>query len=121
MRGGVNNLSQSDALNTLNFFKERTERYIIASGKTSSGWWRKWSDGFIEQGGFESKSGTGDVIVNFKYPFSSDKSVTVTLGTKSTTPNIGTINCVKTLSTSNMVVYNGSHVNFGFYWNACGY
>lgn len=24
---------------------------IVESGKTSTGWWRKWSDGFIEQGG----------------------------------------------------------------------
>ena len=27
------------------------EHVVVESGETSTGWWRKWSDGFIEQGG----------------------------------------------------------------------
>ena len=39
-------------LKTLSFFKEHMgEHVVVESGETSTGWWRKWSDGFIEQGG----------------------------------------------------------------------
>lgn len=95
--------------------------HVVDFWKSGKNWYRKWSDGFIEQGGFESKSGGGEVTVNFKHPFSSTECVTVTLGTKSVTFNTATINCVKTLSTSSMVISNGSYVDAGFYWRACGY
>ena len=41
---------------------------IVEQGKTSSGWWRKWSDGFIEQGGV--LSGNESTVITFHFPFS---------------------------------------------------
>lgn len=73
--GGVNSLSQSrsvtahpDILKTLGWVKERTSNSVIVeSGKTSTGWWRKWSDGFIEQGGsITLKEGVNTTITFLK-------------------------------------------------------
>ena len=57
--GGADSTSQSrsatahpDVLKTLGWVKEHlSDSVIVESGKTSTGWWRVWSDGFIEQGG----------------------------------------------------------------------
>ena len=44
--------AHSDVLKALRHLNERSsDSVIVESGKTSTGWWRKWSDGFIEQGG----------------------------------------------------------------------
>ena len=38
---------------------------IVESGKTASGWWRKWSDGFIEQGGSLTLREGGNTTITF--------------------------------------------------------
>lgn len=52
-----------DVLKALRHLNERTsDSVIVESGKTSTGWWRKWSDGFIEQGGTEEAPGNPSTV-----------------------------------------------------------
>lgn len=64
--GGANAKSiapNNDVLKALEFLKGRSgESVIVESGKTSTGWWRKWSDGFIEQGGSFTPSKSNTLI-----------------------------------------------------------
>lgn len=45
----------------LEFLKNRNsaDAYVVETGSEGSDWYRVWSDGFIEQGGRVSRSGTG--------------------------------------------------------------
>lgn len=84
-------------------------------------WYRKWSNGRIEQGGFVSAYDYQKLTVSFPCEFTSSEGVTVLLGTKTTYFQEASINAVNSVSTSSMVVYNGSKVNLGFYWQAIGF
>lgn len=53
--------------------------YVHETWRNGANWYRKWSDGWIEQGGTTAYSGTGIKNVSFPTAFSSDKfSVNVT-------------------------------------------
>lgn len=72
--GWVNSLSQSrsvtanpDVLKALRHLNNRSsDSVIVESGKTSTGWWRKWSDGFIEQGGRFTPTKTNTLVTIFQ-------------------------------------------------------
>lgn len=132
--GGGNSLSQSrsvtahpDVLKTLRHFEKRSsDSVIVESGKTSSGWWRKWSDGFIEQGGKQemragSNDSNGNNVVQFFVPFSgTDYNILVTANDKS--PDI--IATWKNRTASSVIVnlYDSYNATQGInYWYACGY
>lgn len=107
----------------LEFLKNRNsaDAYVVETGGGSTSWYRVWSDGLIEQGGYESAVGSKQVTLSFPVEFTSPEGVTVLLGTKTTSFDIASINAVESVSTSSMVVLNGSKVNLGFYWQAIGY
>ncbi len=46
-------------------------RYVIDAYEDGSHWWRKWSDGWLEQGGYWGGSGHTTYVMTFLYPFSS--------------------------------------------------
>lgn len=96
---------------------------IIEEWKSEDGlqWYRKWSNGRIEQGGYESAVASQQVTLSFPVEFTSSEGVTVLLSPKTTVFDIASINAVASVSTSSMVVYNGSKVNLGFYWQAIGF
>ena len=95
--------------------------YIVDSWRSGSEWYRKWSDGFIEQGGYESAVDYREITLSFHVEFTSTEGVTALLSPKTTSFNVASINAVKSVSTSSMVVLNGTDVNLGFYWYAYGY
>ena len=42
--------------------KINSMKYVIESGSNDNGWYRKWSDGFIEQWGFRTSNTTNQTI-----------------------------------------------------------
>lgn len=66
--------ANADVLKTLNEFNQRTNVYVTEFEETSSGWWRKWSNGLIEQGGVyvsnSSGGNIGNVTLTLLKPFS---------------------------------------------------
>lgn len=68
-------MANAEVLKTLNEFNQRTNVYVTEFEETSSGWWRKWSNGLIEQGGVLHSSITslklGNARISLRTPFSS--------------------------------------------------
>ena len=51
--------------------KNANNPYVISTYHSGSTWYRKWSDGFIEQGGITAYSGTGAKTITLPTAFSS--------------------------------------------------
>lgn len=67
----------------LEFLKNRNsaDAYVVEAGGDSTSWYRVWSDGFIEQGGWLENTDTQQTV-SFSKPFSSsDYFVTVMIET----------------------------------------
>ena len=82
-------------------------------------WYRVWSDGWIEQGGYESPiaSGTSGVQVNFLKPFSNTLYFSI--------PSWGNADyaasAVGSKTTAGMKIYNRTNISNFCFWYACGY
>ena len=51
-------------------------RHVVAESTSGSGFWREWSDGWLEQGGFVASSGR-DTQLNYNRPFRSEPTINV--------------------------------------------
>lgn len=70
---GVKTLSQDDvkaavlgALNSLDAKADRAAAYVVTQWRRGKSWYRKWSDGFIEQGGYKGQN-TNTVTLNISF------------------------------------------------------
>ena len=101
--------------------KLESRRYVKETGKSSDGtkWYRKWSDGWIEQGGVHTFSGTSSQRVAFMKSFSDTKYIALFMaGSRSgSAADISTY--LGTKNTSNVVVNPDRSGNLN--WYACGY
>lgn len=73
--------------------------YINETWKKGSSWYRRYSDGFIEQGGVTSYSGLGTKVVTLNTPFSSNNYIV-------------NVNSISTLSTSANYLAIGTGVGY---------
>lgn len=102
-----------------------SRRYVKETGKSSDGtsWYRKWSDGWIEQGGIaQSARGATSRTINLRTPFSSSNYVVVvqsyTSGSSDTQHNNFHV-AEKSLSSFSTVAGCGEDI--AGLWYACGY
>lgn len=102
-----------------------SRRYVKETGKSSDGmgWYRKWSDGWIEQGGItQSARGGTSRTIKLRTPFSSSNYFVVvqsyTGGSSSAQYNNFH---VTEKSLSNFSVVAGCNEEIGGLWYACGY
>lgn len=106
-----------------------SRRYVKETGKSSDGtsWYRVWSDGWIEQGGYVSNSGSGDstrnVSVSFHVSFSGTDYVFIrsTMLGEESTGNLAVTGCKSKSVSSVSVALRGTTYVKGFDWYACGY
>lgn len=84
-------------------------------------WYRKYSDGWIEQGGkIEAGSSTQYKTVNYAIPFSSASSYVLTYTVDGIASYIGVKN--RTTTNSEIATHTtGGAITNGAYWYACGY
>lgn len=101
-----------------------SRRYVKKTGKSSDGtsWYRKWSDGWIEQGGYVSKTGSGTLTTQFNHPYKEIPLVSVT----NVSTNEDARYAYSHTSISEVTITNFSKVYWedqggSFYWYACGY
>ena len=102
--------------------------YITETGRSASGWWRKYSDGFIEQGGVVSFANAQVVnfTVNFAKAFSNTNYGFASIGSSTCSSNeaFGT-SAYKNKKTTAIAVYISGvwsgHTMNGASWFACGY
>lgn len=106
-----------------------SRRYVKETGKSSDGnsWYRKWSDGWIEQGGYVSNNNSSDtmrtIIVSFHVSFSGTDYVFIRspmYGAESTNNLAVTGYKSKSASDVSVDVRSSDYIK-GFDWYACGY
>ena len=90
---------------------------VTEAWKEGESWYRKWSDGWVEQGG-QSDQGTTTVTLNVAF---SDTTYTVLLTADTTGHAYAKAVTNKTSSTFRVETYgNGANISKA-YWQACGY
>lgn len=102
-----------------------SRRYVKEAGKSSDGnsWYRKWSDGFIEQGGItQSARGSTSRTINLRTPFSSSNYVVVVQSYTGGSSDIQYNNFhVVEKSLSSFSTRTGCNDDIAGLWYACGY
>lgn len=103
--------------------------YVVESGSNANGFYRKHSDGFIEQWGLISVSANVDKTTQFPIAFTTLASIKMDCTVKRTNSNDPTSGketgpFVNATTTSQWVFYSGpdaAEAGGGYYWGAQGY
>lgn len=114
--------ANSEVKKTLDVLGERTETYLVDKGETSTTWYRKYSDGWVEQGGNSSANHSNRATVTYPVSFSNDN-FSLCVSNKTNTNGEGYYwNAFTVLShtKSSCVVSNWGGTE-EFSWFACGY
>ena len=93
--------------------------YITKTWRSGASWYRKWSDGWIEQGGRFLKNRDQELTISFNVPFTQEY-YTLTFGTS--VGNTGQISLpiVQSRTTTNFTLAKASW-SYTADWYACGY
>lgn len=95
--------------------ESRPKAYVTATYRSGSSWYRKWSDGFIEQGGHCGNSGTQSFVTAF-----TDYANVTLVG--SPTSGGAADDCFCVLNPTSNTSFSVSAARFGGVdWYACGY
>lgn len=106
-------------------FNEKPTSVIVETFNNGTNWWRKWSDGWLEQGGIGSIGARNTTVITFPLMFGHEPHISVT-GTNHT----GGTNfaaCIAAHSrgrvnfTAIQASEDGSAYWTNFFWQACGY
>ena len=96
--------------------KLNSMKYVIETLSEENNWYRIWSDGWIEQGGYMS-AGISDTITFIK-PFTNTEYFSVFTPYK----NMGShIVYIKSKYNDRISIYNGDSKENPISWYACGY
>ena len=125
--GTATNVGSVDVANVMSVVGQiQANPHIIETWKSSNGssWYRKYSDGFIEQGGNSQIDENADKDITLSYPFSSTVYQVIVTNTSGggRSDTEGYI-FVKTKYTSS-IKFSASYLNpntSSFNWYACGY
>jgi hypothetical protein len=99
----------------------RAKAYITATWHSGVNWYRKWSDGFIEQGGWVNST-SATMTVTFHTPFSKeDYTITVTDSYSGYTNDSSAVVAGSPTTTSFKVGVAAGNLGVDFSWSACGY
>ena len=97
--------------------------YLVQTWSNGQNWWRKYSDGFIEQGGIVTNSGNGytTTTINLNIAFRSTNYSVCPIGTWNDGTGKGSV--IKGKTTTNFVVEWVTYISNRLYacWYACGY
>jgi hypothetical protein len=102
-----------------------SRRYVKETSNSSDGssWYRKWSDGWIEQGGITQPArGLDSITVQLRTPYSSNNYVVMLQNYTGGSPT-GQYNNfhIKEKSRSSFLAYSGCSEDIAGMWYACGY
>lgn len=96
------------------------ERRVINAGNSGTSWFREWSDGWIEQGGKVSRTGTKDIVSLPKAYSSAEYNITFGVGTNDSSIDLASIVSCSGQETGSFVAMVGSAAHFA-YWRTEGY
>lgn len=121
LTNGLTNTICTTMPTTVTTATSRKPAVVIQNYRSAAGFFRVWSDGFIEQGGIEA-GGPNSLNVNFFVPFSSTTYVAEVTGVDST--STGYIYSAYNRTTTGMTIYTaygGATAVCAKSWYVCGY
>ena len=98
-------------------------RYVKETYSSGNNWYRVWSDGWIEQGGYRVSEAKASAIHTFIKPFTTTNYQMHAINEQITDAGIN-VYAFQPLSTTQcyfVSAYNGTFYAEGMYWYACGY
>ena len=97
-------------------------KYVTETYNVGTNWYRKWSDGWMEQGGINTPVAAG-AVVSFMIPFSARPSLSTRATKTLTVPSLEANDTGLTRTGFIPWVWgsNGARVNVEISWYACGY
>lgn len=98
-------------------------RYVVSESTAGPGFWREWSDGWLEQGGYVPSSGR-DTQLNYNRPFRSEPSINVIARARDSTYLGGSQSNMQVSYMGNtgcrISMYDANNLQ-GYYWQAWGW
>lgn len=98
-------------------------RHVVSESTSGSGFWREWSDGWLEQGGYVASSGR-DTQLNYNRPFRSEPSINVIARARDSTYLSGSQSNMQVSYMGNtgcrISMYGAKNLQ-GYYWQAWGW
>ena len=96
-------------------------RYVIDAYDDGSHWWRKWSDGWIEQGGRADLQSAGKVVLSFPVPMPVRGRILVSLAAQNGGGAVPIVSgSVVNATTAHLYATNYSSGTTTVNWYACG-
>lgn len=97
--------------------RDKPKAHITTTWHSGTSWYRKWSDGWIEQGG---RITTNTLTISFHTAFK-DTNYTITVSqTGSASTNISRV-AISARATSNFTIQHVENSMLPYSWFACGY
>ncbi len=96
--------------------------YVTETWSSGTSWYRKWSDGWIEQGGKITATGYQKVAITLTVAFS-NTNYTVLIGESTTYLGYGAQNCnvfKETVTKTGFTLEQNDNYSGGSWWMACG-
>lgn len=100
-----------------NSLRDKPKAHITTTWNSGTSWYRKWSDGWIEQGGRITKSTT---TISFHTAFK-NTNYTITVSQNGTSSAYVSRVAISARATSNFTIQNIENAMLPFSWFACGY
>ena len=98
---------------------DKTSAHIVETWSSGTSWYRKWSDGWIEQGG-NTTSSSSTATTTLPTAFS-DTNYTVVATSKNGSSGSNPRYNVSNKKTTTFDVWFGSYSTYAYEWYACGY
>lgn len=100
-----------------NSLRDKPKAHITATWHSGTSWYRKWSDGWTEQGG---RITTSTTTISFPTTFK-DTNYTITVSQNdSASANVSRV-AISARATSNFTIQRIENAMLSFSWFACGY
>lgn len=106
---------------TVDYVNAASRGYLVESYRNGTGWYRVYSDGWIEQGGRASVGIDGAKTVTFLRPFSDTNYYANWISCSGTIKTGSGTRAMDTLKTTTARIFNGQDIAMIANWMACGY
>ena len=94
---------------------------VVTSYRSGTQWYRKYSDGWIEQGGYFKGASNGDHSITLPTAFSGTDYTALALNDGKIAHDAFNGFGVNGKTTTQLTIYSWTGATAGFYWMACGY
>lgn len=103
-----------------NSLRDKPKAHITTTWHSGTSWYRKWSDGWIEQGGRITTSATTTTTISFHTAFKDTNYMITVSQNGSASANVSRV-AISARATSNCTIPLIENAMLPYSWFACGY